>query len=393
MLMETPLLDFRNVGTRSAFRSFPGFLPRSGTKTHRLTPRSALRLSLGARDLLSIEGKADIALAAIGSDGAEVLTALGLSAGPALSSIDFDRGPLDDWMQGRGLFAAQRHAAWVPVDDTAVLKSDVDCTVWLISPSSPVNTVTGEGPQDVKVSVSRSEPRLTLPEPIGEVRDEFTVPRGTARAYDVAKGEFVQVIDVEGQQCSDFMAFRAEGLERGEEWIIDSTATRSMVRQTCPAPGMLDKFFDRNMRPMLQVMQDTCGRHDTLGLACTARGYEERGFPGHLNCSDNISNAMSAYGIAARPAWPAINFFWATVYLTNPLRWRSLAAFRGKDTPVPLVSSSAISRIEWSGGTLSIWFHQSGRYDYYGVPDSVYQAFLAAPSKGTFFNIHIRDRY
>ncbi|WP_420910506.1 KTSC domain-containing protein [Roseivivax marinus] len=60
---------------------------------------------------------------------------------------------------------------------------------------------------------------------------------------------------------------------------------------------------------------------------------------------------------------------------------------------MPYVSSSAISRIEWSNGTLSIWFHESGRYDYYGVPESVYDAFLASRSKGTFFNYHIRDRF
>ncbi|MEM7521973.1 MAG: DUF1989 domain-containing protein, partial [Pseudomonadota bacterium] len=57
---------------------------------------------------------------------------------------------------------------------------------------------------------------------------------------------------------------------------------------------------------------DTCGRHDTFGMACTARGYEDRGFPGHVNCSDNISHAFDPYGIAGRPAWPAINFFWNT---------------------------------------------------------------------------------
>ncbi|WP_224825546.1 KTSC domain-containing protein [Cognatishimia sp. MH4019] len=60
---------------------------------------------------------------------------------------------------------------------------------------------------------------------------------------------------------------------------------------------------------------------------------------------------------------------------------------------MPFVSSSAISRIEWSGGTLSIWFHESGRYDYPSVPESVYSAFLASGSKGQFYNDHIKDRY
>lgn len=60
---------------------------------------------------------------------------------------------------------------------------------------------------------------------------------------------------------------------------------------------------------------------------------------------------------------------------------------------MPHVNSSAITRIEWDNGTLSIWFRQSGRYDYYGVPERVYQGFLAAGSKGRYYNDHIRDRY
>jgi KTSC domain len=60
---------------------------------------------------------------------------------------------------------------------------------------------------------------------------------------------------------------------------------------------------------------------------------------------------------------------------------------------MPRVSSSAMYQVEWSAGTLSIWFHESGKYDYYRVPESVYLGLLAARSKGTYFNDHIRDRY
>lgn len=60
---------------------------------------------------------------------------------------------------------------------------------------------------------------------------------------------------------------------------------------------------------------------------------------------------------------------------------------------MPYVNSSAIGRIEWSDGTLSIWFHDSGRYDYPGVPFALYERFLAARSKGTFYNDYIRDKY
>lgn len=44
--------------------------------------------------------------------------------------------------------------------------------------------------------------------------------------------------------------------------------------------------------------------------------------------------------------------------------------------------------------TLSVWFRPSGRrYDYLDVPTRIYDALRLAPSKGRFFNAHIRDDY
>ena len=86
------------------------------------------------------------------------------------------------------------------------------------------------------------------------------------KAYEVKKGQFIQVIDVEGQQCSDFMAMRADALEQGLERHIDSTVSRTMVRGAYPLPGLADKFFDQDIRPLLAVRQDTVGRHDTFAL-------------------------------------------------------------------------------------------------------------------------------
>ena len=63
---------------------------------------------------------------------------------------------------------------------------------------------------------------------------------------------------------------------------------------------------------------------------------------------------------------------------------------------MPYVQSSAIRRIEYDDarGVLQIWFQESGGpYNYPGVPRSLYERFLNASSKGSFFNDHIRDRY
>ncbi len=184
----------------------------------------------------------------------------------------------------------------------------------LLFPISNLESVIlGEDLCCYKVKVQKEEHSLPpLPDYIGQVKDEFLVNRATAKAYEIKKGECIQIIDFAGQQCSDFMAVNAHSLDQGKERYIDSTVTRSLVRGAYPMPGLFSKFFDQDFVPLLEVVQDTVGRHDTFGFACTAKGYEDRGFPGHVNCSDNISNVFLDYSIAPKKGWPAINFFFNT---------------------------------------------------------------------------------
>lgn len=63
---------------------------------------------------------------------------------------------------------------------------------------------------------------------------------------------------------------------------------------------------------------------------------------------------------------------------------------------MPYVNSTAIERVEYEAETrrLHIWFTATGGpYTNYGVPEHVYEVFLASPSKGAFFAGHIRDRH
>ncbi len=308
--------EFSNIGLRTAARRFPGFPPKTPIETLTLTPRDAHRIALKTGDLVSLEpaeSAPDVVALAFDARGGDALASLGLAVGGAPDFALFDAAELTAWCTARGGSAASHPAAMIPVIEPMQFRAIANCTLWVVIPGLRDALVEGRATGSATLSIKRETAQLVaLPDPLGEVREEFTVSRGTAHAYEVREGEILQIIDIEGQQCSDFMAFRASGLDRGTEIAIDSTATRSMVRQTYPGPGLFDKFFDADMRPMLRVVQDTCGRHDALGLACTARSYEDRGFPGHLNCSDNISHATDPYGVAARAAWPAINFFWNT---------------------------------------------------------------------------------
>lgn len=150
------------------------------------------------------------------------------------------------------------------------------------------------------------------PAPLADPLQDFNIQPGQATAYEVRAGDYIQIVDVQGRECSDFQAFSLRGLERGDQCDIDPTTTRSLNGMLYPLPGLLAKYYSQEHEPLVEIVQDTCGRHDTFGLACTARYYEDMGYPGHINCSDNINASMARYHVRARAGWPAINFFFNT---------------------------------------------------------------------------------
>jgi aminomethyltransferase len=162
------------------------------------------------------------------------------------------------------------------------------------------------------LQVILEDPTDAPPPPLAAPKLDLRVPAATATAYRVAAGDYIQIVDISGQQCSDFIAFDAAALAEGQEWGIDATATRTLMGQTMPRPGLHSKYFDGRMRPLVEMVRDTVGRHDAFLLACTPKYYADMGYPGHANCTDNFNRAIAPYGVAPRAGWPALNFFYNT---------------------------------------------------------------------------------
>jgi glycine cleavage system T protein (aminomethyltransferase) len=194
---------------------------------------------------------------------------------------------------------------------------DVERDALLVVAAPGGRLVDGDPPSSaLVVEIKRQTPRkpaeVPLPEPLAEPRLDLRVDRASAHAYEVKEGEYIQIIDVQGRQCSDFLAFHRAKLERGLERGMDGVTTRTLMGSAYPQPGLYSKFFDVDMDPLVQVVQDTVGRHDTFGLACTRRYYEDMGYPGHVNCTDNFNAEVDPYGVAPRAGWEAVNFFFNT---------------------------------------------------------------------------------
>ncbi len=310
----------------------PG-LPRlePGVERYRVAGGGAVVLALCGGDRLEItdvEGRQRAELAVFAPGGAEDAAALGLRArGPAtginrlLGGGGGEAGAIAQQLAARGL----PNAIAAAVDlfehesrpgEAVCFAAARDCIVILHAAGGSMGVEGDLPPTELVALVRRANPSVQesppLPAPLAEPKFERHIERATGQAYEVKAGEYIQVIDVAGRQCSDFLAFDARRLQQGRQVSFDMTATRTMTGHVYPGPGLFSKFFDCNLQPLLEVVRDTVGRHDAFGLACTARFYEDQGYPGHPNCSDNFSRALAPYGVAAQQGWPCINLFYNT---------------------------------------------------------------------------------
>jgi hypothetical protein len=62
-------------------------------------------------------------------------------------------------------------------------------------------------------------------------------------------------------------------------------------------------------------------------------------------------------------------------------------------TDIPVDSSLIRSVTYGTDATLTVRFHSGAVYRYFTVPRTTLDAFLAATSKGAYFNRHIRDGF
>ncbi len=185
------------------------------------------------------------------------------------------------------------------------------------APASDMPPQSQDTATDIELLIQRARPRAKshlsdLPEPLADPLQDIRIRAATARAFEVKAGEYIQIIDVSGRQMTDFQCFSARKLDTGLENALDATVTRTLTGRAYPTPGLPSKAFGFDFEPMVEVIQDTCGRHDAFATACNSRFYDDAGYPGHVNCSDNFNFALDPYGIAKRRGWEALNFFYNT---------------------------------------------------------------------------------
>lgn len=166
------------------------------------------------------------------------------------------------------------------------------------------------------LTIRRADPAWAilhdLPEPLAEPTLDLRIKSATARAYHVKAGDYIQILDVDGRQCTDFQCFSARKLDKGIEHALDVTTSRTLMGHAYSMPGLHAKYYDQEFEPLIEVVQDTVGRHDAFAMACASKYYDDIGYPGHANCSDNFNRVLQPYGVSSRAGWMAVNLFFNT---------------------------------------------------------------------------------
>jgi len=131
------------------------------------------------------------------------------------------------------------------------------------------------------------------------------IPPRSGVAFILEKGQRLKVIDIEGEQVSDFICYnlhdRSEYLSSGR--TIDYAETIYLTKG--------HPFYSNRSNVMFRMTEDTVGRHDFLLTPCSAEMFRiiyGETHP-HRGCFGNLCEALKEYGIGPDAIPTCFNIF------------------------------------------------------------------------------------
>lgn len=143
-----------------------------------------------------------------------------------------------------------------------------------------------------------------LPIPAARVRADTVVPAGAPWSGELGQGEFLRLVDLKGRQAVDFLCYNAR-----------DTAERYNAANTIKLNGniYLGKgctLWSVRARKMMTIVEDSCGRHDTLYGCCSTEVDQVRfGKTTGKGCQANFEAELARHGMGEKDIAANINFF------------------------------------------------------------------------------------
>src|SRR5436309_54069 len=127
----------------------------------------------------------------------------------------------------------------------------------------------------------------------------------TGVAFELKKNQSLRVIDLEGEQVADLIAFSSEDKS---EWL---SSGRSIDYANAIYLTKGNILYSNRSRPMLTIIADDVGRHDFLLTPCSPETFQiiyKNNAP-HPSCFANLASSLAPFAIAPDTIPTTFNIF------------------------------------------------------------------------------------
>jgi uncharacterized protein YcgI (DUF1989 family) len=141
----------------------------------------------------------------------------------------------------------------------------------------------------------------------------------TGVAFEIERGQVLRIVDPEGEQVSDVMAFASAGPGRADasEWL---SSGRTIDYNNTIYQTIGHFLYSNRSNPMFTILEDTVGRHDFLLTPCSPETFEmlyedHHGY--HPSCFENLAQNLERYGVGGDDIPTTFNAFMNVVVLPS----------------------------------------------------------------------------
>ncbi len=135
--------------------------------------------------------------------------------------------------------------------------------------------------------------------------DTIRIAPRSGTAFHLAEGQVLKVMDPQGIQVSDLVAYSADDVRE----VISNGRTFDYEETVRLTTG--HRLWSNRSNPMLTIVEDTVGLHDFLLTPCSTATFEHfyPDKPVHRGCFGNLAAALAPYGIGEDSIPTAFNLF------------------------------------------------------------------------------------
>ena len=136
------------------------------------------------------------------------------------------------------------------------------------------------------------------------VLEDTIVGAGLPWSGQIGRGDFLVLVDLEGQQAIDFLCYNAH--DTRERYHAPNT----IKLQGNIYLGQGSVLWSVRARRMMTITEDSCGGHDTIFGCCSFELDDVRyGQRNPRSCQLNFESELDRHGIDAAAVVPNVNFF------------------------------------------------------------------------------------